>query len=566
MMIVLRYGMGMPLHRLEIMQRFLGVPVPASTQWEVTRSRAGGHSPSMMSSSLLAANAPLVHNDDTYVRILEAPWGNAGTGSSPPAISTSPIAPGSSRRGSWHAPPRGRSRSSPPDASTPARPRRPARQTRPCPRSTDADIATGSLATCPRSTPSCSPSTSPTAAAMSSTRVGNHPEALRAPARRDRQGLHERREVPARAASPARRASLYISAESGPVMDGLRAWIEDIFANKRVEPNSGLGGALRYLLVRWDALTLFLRAADAPLDNNISERSLKQRDPPKATRLVLLPLEERRSRRRRLHGAHRRTQLHRGDPFRYLATLFTNYSRPWRPRRRTGCRGTTRTRSRASTNDTPRHPCPAPRASGARANFLNEARGARRRGTAAIATNASAKLRAPRRERWCWACRADAGHRRDQGDRGTTRPARPRARWRGLPGPWRQRSGIGGAPSPRMVPSARRPPPALAPAGTGERSGPSRARAATSTESGESDESRRRPQRASDALGVETGCAAFDVRKPPPDGQGLALQDPGAVGVVGADHDRVAAEVGTWASRGFSGMTRQREHAAVLRR
>ena len=36
-----------------------------------------------------------------------------------------------------------------------------------------------------------------------------------------------------------------------------------------VEPNSGLGKALNYLLKRWDELTLFLRWAGAPLDNNL---------------------------------------------------------------------------------------------------------------------------------------------------------------------------------------------------------------------------------------------------------------------------------------------------------
>jgi hypothetical protein len=44
---------------------------------------------------------------------------------------------------------------------------------------------------------------------------------------------------------------------------------------KRVEPNSGLGEAINYMLKRWPALTLFLRQAGAPLDNNICERALK---------------------------------------------------------------------------------------------------------------------------------------------------------------------------------------------------------------------------------------------------------------------------------------------------
>ena len=48
---------------------------------------------------------------------------------------------------------------------------------------------------------------------------------------------------------------------SQPVMDTLHAWFETQFAEKRVEPNSGLGEAITYCLKRWDRLTLFLREA-----------------------------------------------------------------------------------------------------------------------------------------------------------------------------------------------------------------------------------------------------------------------------------------------------------------
>ena len=45
---------------------------------------------------------------------------------------------------------------------------------------------------------------------------------------------------------------------------------------KRTEPNSALGGAIGYMLKHWDRLTLFLRQAGAPLDNNLCERALKK--------------------------------------------------------------------------------------------------------------------------------------------------------------------------------------------------------------------------------------------------------------------------------------------------
>ena len=43
-----------------------------------------------------------------------------------------------------------------------------------------------------------------------------------------------------------------------------------------MEPNSGLGKAVTYLLRHWNGLTAFLREAGAPLDNNLCERALKR--------------------------------------------------------------------------------------------------------------------------------------------------------------------------------------------------------------------------------------------------------------------------------------------------
>jgi hypothetical protein len=59
-------------------------------------------------------------------------------------------------------------------------------------------------------------------------------------------------------------------------MDALRAWFEAQFAERKVEPNSGLGEAITYCLNRWTRLTLFLRQAGAPLDSNLVERALKK--------------------------------------------------------------------------------------------------------------------------------------------------------------------------------------------------------------------------------------------------------------------------------------------------
>jgi hypothetical protein len=68
---------------------------------------------------------------------------------------------------------------------------------------------------------------------------------------------------------------LYHQANSRPLMEELKRWMELKLANKEVEPNSGLGSAINYELKHWGKLTLFLEVAGAPLDNNICERILK---------------------------------------------------------------------------------------------------------------------------------------------------------------------------------------------------------------------------------------------------------------------------------------------------
>ncbi len=63
---------------------------------------------------------------------------------------------------------------------------------------------------------------------------------------------------------------------SGPVMEKLHAWLQAQFAERKLEPNSDLGEAIRYCLKHWTRLTLFLQQPGAPLDSNIVERALKQ--------------------------------------------------------------------------------------------------------------------------------------------------------------------------------------------------------------------------------------------------------------------------------------------------
>ena len=54
---------------------------------------------------------------------------------------------------------------------------------------------------------------------------------------------------------------------SGPVMENLHGWLETQFAERKTEPNSGLGKAITYLAAALDfrrLLTTFLREAPGP--------------------------------------------------------------------------------------------------------------------------------------------------------------------------------------------------------------------------------------------------------------------------------------------------------------
>jgi len=76
------------------------------------------------------------------------------------------------------------------------------------------------------------------------------------------------------ALSPQERLT-YHQKHSAPLMKKLKTWFQAQFDEKKVEPNSNLGKAIKYMLKHWEPLTLFLRVPAAPLDNNKVERALK---------------------------------------------------------------------------------------------------------------------------------------------------------------------------------------------------------------------------------------------------------------------------------------------------
>ena len=62
---------------------------------------------------------------------------------------------------------------------------------------------------------------------------------------------------------------------SAPVFTTLKTWLEQQAAERLVEPNSSVGKAIAYLLEHWETLTRVVTVPGAPLDNNSAERALK---------------------------------------------------------------------------------------------------------------------------------------------------------------------------------------------------------------------------------------------------------------------------------------------------
>lgn len=68
---------------------------------------------------------------------------------------------------------------------------------------------------------------------------------------------------------------IYHQTHSKPLMDELARYMASLLAERRVEPNSDLGAAIKYMQKHWEKLTRFLTVAGAPIDNNVVERALK---------------------------------------------------------------------------------------------------------------------------------------------------------------------------------------------------------------------------------------------------------------------------------------------------
>src|SRR6266478_4457438 len=262
----LKYGSGTPFYRLEKLEGQLGIPLPAATQWEVVEEAAELVKPARDELIRQAAQGEVIHNDDTSMKVLklERELGDERTG----VFTSGIVSTGQGQKialyftGRQHA---GENiadvlkqrakHASPPiqmcDALSRNVPKLPA----------GVEIL---LANC-----------------LAHGRrqfvevAANFPDQCRYVLEMLGQVYGHDAEARERSLTPDERLQFH-QAHSGPVMEQLHHWLEAQFAERKTEPNSGLGKAITYLLRHWRPLTLFLREARAPLDNNLVERALKR--------------------------------------------------------------------------------------------------------------------------------------------------------------------------------------------------------------------------------------------------------------------------------------------------
>ena len=275
---LLKYGSGLPFNRLDGLQGDLGVPLPASTQWDIVQAVASSLAPAFAELIRQAAQGEVLHNDDTTVKILELMGERARQ---EPLADAAPDASDSDgRRGLYTS------------GVVALRDGH-----RVAVFFSGRRHAGENLARVLRHRAE----QLPTPIQMCDALSRNLPGELRtilahclAHARRRFVDVYDRFPEPCRhlleslavvyrndAVARERRLSSeerlrFHQGASGPTMDELLDWLERQLGEKRVEPNSALGAAIGYMLRHWGPLTLFLRQAGAPLDNNLCERALKK--------------------------------------------------------------------------------------------------------------------------------------------------------------------------------------------------------------------------------------------------------------------------------------------------
>jgi transposase len=262
----MKYGSGMAFHRLEHLEENLGIPLPAATQWEIVEEAAELLRPAFEELIREAAQGQVLHNDDTGMRILHLARepSDQRTG----VFTSGIVSIAEGRRialfftGRQHA---GENLADVLKRRAPGLP-----------------VPVQMCDALSRNTPKLSAGAELLVAnCLAHGRrqfveiTSNFPEecrhvleALGGVYRND--AVAQKQKL-----SPDERLRFH-QEHSRPIMNSLHGWMESQLAEKKTEPNSGLGKALQYILRHWKALTLFLRSPGVPLDNNVCERALKR--------------------------------------------------------------------------------------------------------------------------------------------------------------------------------------------------------------------------------------------------------------------------------------------------
>ena len=263
---IFKYGNGMPMNRLESLEKMFGVPFSSSTQWDLLEELAVILQPIFDRMKLEAAQCEVLHNDDTGAKVLGLirPAGDKRTGT----FTTGIVA--DSRRHRIAVFVTGRQH-----AGENLRDLLVQRS-----RALDPPIQMADAAS--RNTPKLSEESQTILANCLShgrrhviDHIDNFPEQC--------QHILDLLAVPFKNEAEAKRRQLdpkerlkFHKEHSGPAMAKLHKWLQVPFKEHGVEPNSGLGQAMKYLLTHWRKLTLFLSVAGVPIDNNICERAIKK--------------------------------------------------------------------------------------------------------------------------------------------------------------------------------------------------------------------------------------------------------------------------------------------------
>jgi transposase len=263
---VLKYGYGMPFYRLGLLQGHLGVPLPPATQWQLVEEVANAVFPIYRTLKQMASQAEVLYADDSPIRILSLMAENQSEPEAQRKGMRTTILIADLGEHSIYLYESGRKHAG--DHLGELLDRRP-KDLAPPIQMTDA------LAS---NTSHCF-QVIVTYCLLHARRLffeikGFFPEICGRVIDDIAKIYHFEDLAKKQGLNPDQRLAFH-QQQSGPVMQGLKRWLEEQWDQKQIEPNSSLGKATRYLLGHWEPLTGFLRIPAAPLDNNPSEHSLK---------------------------------------------------------------------------------------------------------------------------------------------------------------------------------------------------------------------------------------------------------------------------------------------------